>query len=144
MAIFQSAWGTGRKVAPTASEAGVSVVEQFQFVVSKNLASTDVIELGILPAYHTVTDAVLITDSLGSGVTVNVGIMSGVPGNPDASRTCGNELFASAANNSVVRMSKPVCFQIAPTEADRSIGVRVSGAVTANDQKILLVLTYKQ
>lgn len=144
MAIFQSAWGTGRKVAPTAGEAGVSVVEQFQFVVGDDLASTDVIELGILPAYHTVTDAVLITGDLGSGVTVDVGIMSGVPGNPDASRTSGNELFAAAANNSAVRMSKPSGFQIAPTEADRSIGVKVSGAVTASDQKILLVLTYKQ
>lgn len=144
MAIFQSEWGTGRKVAPVSREAGGVVCEKYTFTVSADLASTDVIELGVLPAYHTVVDAVLITGNLGAGVTIDVGIMSGVLGNPDESRTVGDELFDGAANNAVVRMSEVDGFTIAPVAADRAIGMVVSGAVTASDQSVTLILTTKQ
>lgn len=144
MAIVQSRWGAGQKIAPVSREAGGAVVEQYEIVVTANLASTDIVELGVLPAYHTVVDAVLVTGDLGSGVTIDVGIMSGALGSTDASRTSGNQLFAGAANNTVVRMSKADGFRIAPVEADRSIGLKVSGAVTAASQRVTLVLTTKQ
>lgn len=144
MAIVQSKWGSGLLQAPVAAHAGVVVCEKYEYTLTANMASTDILELGVLPAYNTVVDAVLITDNLGAGVTVDVGIMSGVKGDTDATRTSGNQLFASAANNTVVRMSKADGFRIAPTDADRSIGLKVSGAVTAASQKITLVLTTKQ
>lgn len=144
MAIVQSRWGAGQKIAPVSREAGGAVVEKYEFVVTADLASTDIVELGVLPSYHTVVDAVLLTGDLGSGVTVDVGIMSGTVGSTDTARTSGNQLFGSAANNTVVRMSKADGFRIAPVEADRSIGLKVSGAVTASDQLVTLVLTTKQ
>lgn len=144
MAIKQSLWALGIRQAPVSAEAGGVVCEKYEITVDANLASTDIVELGVLPAYHTVTDAVLITGDLGAGVTLDVGIMSGIKGDDDPSRTSNNELFAAAANNSVVRMSKAAGFQIAPVEADRSIGLKVSGAVTASGQKITLILSCKQ
>lgn len=144
MAIFQSPWGAGQKIAPVSREAGGAVVEKYEFTISANLASTDIVELGVLPAYHTVVDATLVTGALGAGVTADIGIMSGTLGSVDVSRTSGNELFAGAANNTVVRMNRAAGFQIAPVEADRSIGLKVSGAVTASNQKVTLILTTKQ
>lgn len=144
MAIKQSVWAQGLRQAPVSGEAGGVVCEKYEFTVSANLASTDIVELGVLPAYHTVVDAVLITGDLGSGVTIDVGIMSGIKGDKDSSRTSGNELFAAAANNTVVRMSKAAGFQIAPVDADRSIGLKVSGAVTGSGQKVMLILSCKQ
>lgn len=144
MALFQSPWATGQKQAPTSREAGGVVCERYSFTVSANVAENDIIELGILPALHTVVDAVLIVDEAGTA-TYDVGIMSGVVGDPSASRTCGNELFASAADAAAVRMSKLAGFRIAPTTSDRSIGVKVLGAgITAASQKIDLLLFTKQ
>lgn len=144
MAIVQSKWASGLRQAPVAAYAGVVVCEHYEFTLTADMASTDILELGVLPAYNSVVDAVLITDNLGAGVTVDVGIMSGVKGDPDPARTSGNQLFAAAANNAVVRMSKAEGFRIAPVDADRSIGLKVSGAVTASGQKITLVLSTKQ
>lgn len=142
MAIVQSDWAKGRRVAPDACAAGEVIVQRFTFKVTANLAANDIIELAVLPAMSTPVDAILYTGNLGAGVTVDVGIMSGTVGDPSASRTCGAELFDDAANNAVVRPSAATAFTIASTESDRSVGVKVSGAVTASSQDVWLELFY--
>ncbi len=144
MAIVQSAWATGRYQAPVSCEAGGVVAEKYKFVVTADLAANDIIELAVLPAYHTIVDAILIVDEAGTA-TYDVGIMSGILGSPDQSRTCGNELFAGAADATTTRMTKAAGFRIAPVEADCAIGVKVLGAgITQASQVIELVLFTKQ
>lgn len=144
MAIVQSAWGALRKQAPVSREAGGVVVEKYKFVVTADLAANDIIELAVLPAYHTIVDAILIVDEAGTA-TYDVGVMSGILGSPDQARTCGNELFAGAADAGVARMTKPAGFRITPIEGDRAIGVKVLGAgITQASQVIELVLFTKQ
>lgn len=94
----------------------------------------DIIDIGVLPAGHTVSDAILMCDDLDSNgtplVALDVGIMSGNPGET-GSRTCGNELFAadtSARTGATARMSKLAGFNILPTDLDRSIGVKIQAA----------------
>lgn len=142
MSILQSDWGKLRKQAPVADCAGDVVAERFDFTVTAAIGTGDIVELGVLPAGHTVVDAVLITDDIGTA-TVDVGLMSGDVGSLDAARTCGNELFAAAADASVVRMSAAGGFRIAPADVHRSIGLKVSAAVVAASQKISLVVQYK-
>lgn len=148
MALKQSSWAKGLLQAPTSREGGGVVAEKYKFTVAENLAAGDIIELGILPAFHQVVEAILIVDEAGTA-TYDVGIMSGAVGaatNSDGSaRTSGNELFAGAADASVTRATKPDGFRIAPVEADRSIGVKLVGAgITAANQVIELVLLTKQ
>lgn len=144
MAIKQSEWGQLRKQAPVSGEAGGVVAEKYKFVVTADLAANDIIELGVLPAYHTVVEAILVTDEIGTA-TFDVGIMSGTLGSPDQARTCGNELFAGVADASVVRLSKLSAFRIPPVEGDRAIGLKVLGAgITQAGQVIELVLFTKQ
>lgn len=144
MALVQSAWALGQKQAPVSREAGGVVCERYSFTINANLADGDIIELGILPAYHTVVDAILVVDEAGTA-TYDVGIMSGVVGDPSSSRTCGNELFAGAADAGAVRMSKVAGFRVAPIGSDRSIGVKVVGhGITAANQVIDLILFTKQ
>lgn len=95
----------------------------------------DIVELGVLPAYYTVSDAVLIVDDIDANgtptIALDVGIMSGDVGDPSTSRTCGNELYAAdttARTGGTARMSKSAGFTILPTEADRSIGVKIQAA----------------
>ncbi len=147
MAIaIQSDWAIGRKQTPTSREAGGVVAQRFEATIDANLDVGDIVELAVLPAYHTVIDAILDTDALGTGVSVDVGIMSGAVGSQDGTRTCGNELFSAQAASAaaVVRASKSSAFTIAPAGADRSIGVKVSAAVTAGNKKIALTLLMVQ
>ena len=136
MAIIQSEHALGRKQAPYAAESNNVVVAKYEVTLNSNIGATDVVELGILPAYSVVVDATLVTDAMGTGITADVGIMSGTPGAPDDSRTVGNELYAAT------RLSKADAFRLAPTESDRALGLKVSGAVTASGQKATLVIQY--
>ena len=139
--VIQSDWALGRKQAPTSREAGGVVAQRFEATIDADLDVGDIVELAVLPAYHTVVDAILDTEALGSGVSVDVGIMSGAVGDPDGTRTCGDELFSAedASAAAVVRASESSAFTIAPADRDRSIGVKVSAAVTAG-KKIGLML----
>lgn len=144
MTIKQSNWAKGIIVTTTSDCAGEVVCERFTFTVTENLTSADIIELGVLPAGSTVVDAILDTGDLGVGVTVSTGVMSGVVGDKYAGRTCGAELFSAVANNAIVRPSASSAFTIAPVNADRSLGVKVSGNVTAANQVVALSVLYKQ
>ena len=144
MTIKQSNWAKGIEVTATSDCSSKVVCERFTFTVTGNLTSADIIELGVLPAGSTVVDAILDTGNLGAGVTITSGIMSGVVGDKDAARTCGSELFSAVANNAIVRPSTSSAFTIAPVNADRSLGVKVSGNVTAANQVVALSVFYKQ
>lgn len=143
MTIKQSNWTKGINVTATSDCSGEVVCERFTFTITENLTTSDIIELGVLPAFATVVDAILDTDECGT-CTIAVGVMSGSVGSTDGARTSGTELFAAAADASVVRPSTRSAFTIAPTDKDRSIGLKFSAAVTAANQVVALTLFYKQ
>jgi hypothetical protein len=144
MAIVQSDWAIGRKQAPVSEEAGGVVAEKYTFKVLHDLAANDIIELAILPAYHTIVDAILIVDEVGAA-TFNVGIMSGTLGSTDPARTSGTELFIAATDNAVARTVNPAAFRVLPIAADRGIGVKVLGSpIVQTGQVIELILFTKQ
>jgi hypothetical protein len=116
--------------------AGDVVVNRFYVdLAAADLVLNNVIDLGILPAGHTVTDAILIPDDLdtGTGITLDVGIMSGTPGDGVSARTVGQELFTAstaAQTGAVTNLSQKTGFTIAASAADRSIGVKIAVAPT--------------
>lgn len=141
MAIHKSDWAAGRKQAPVSREARGVVVERFTYTVGERIEDGDIIELAVLPAYHFVVDAILITDGLGSGTTADIGIMSGAVGD-DGPRTCGDEFYSGTdvSADSVARASIPSAFKIKPANTDRSIGIKASGSIAASGQEIMLIL----
>jgi hypothetical protein len=131
---------------PVSCEAGTVKAERYTYTVPAGvtLSAGDIIELAILPAYHTVLDATLVIDEAGTA-TYDVGIMSSIPGDTTQSRTCGAELFSGAADALATRMSLIGGFRIVPIPGDRSIGVKVVGAsVVGAGQIIDLILYTKQ
>lgn len=120
--------------------------DYFVDVKAADIVQDDVIDLGLLPANHTVVDAVLIADDLDTGaspaITLDVGLMSGVPGDVTSSRTCGEEFFSAATTaqaGGATRMSNRAGFLVKPSTADRSIGVKFkAGAATAAAGRIRL------
>jgi hypothetical protein len=143
MAIVQSSWGALKRQAPVSEESGTVKCERYTYTVPAGvtLVVGDIIELAILPAYHTVLDATLVTDDVGTA-TLDVGIMSSIPGDTDQARTCGNELFAGAADGVSVRMSKVAGFRIAQIAGDRSIGLKVQTASIVGAAQVIDLLLY--
>lgn len=93
----------------------------------------NIIDIGLLPAGHTVSDAVLIPDDLDTDGTpalaLDVGIMSGTPGDSVTVRTCGAEIFSGSTagqTGAIARPTLPGAFKILPVEYDRSIGVKIA------------------
>jgi len=144
MAFFQSSTALRRLTPPRALSSGSVMVARFPFVFSTAFTfATDKLELGVLPAFANVCDAVLI-GAIGAVCTANVGIMSGDVGDPNAARTIGSEFFsATDINAAVTRMSLATGFQFAKADYDRSIGLTTTANITASpSKKVELLLFY--
>lgn len=136
MATRASQFATTQLPTRVISGAGNVFVNDFFYdITAAQIVLNDIIDIGVLPAYHTVTDMVLYADDLDTNgtplIALDVGIMSGTPGDITSARTSGNEFFAadvSARTGVISRMSKPAGFIVKPTEADRSIGVKIQAA----------------
>lgn len=114
------------------------------------LPANDIIDCGIIPAFSTVTDVILVSDDLDSGTTLafDVGVITGTPGDTTGVRTCGAEFFAASTlgqAGGVARMSLKGGFRVAPVGYDRSIGIKITTAATglATTGKLAVVLEVK-
>jgi hypothetical protein len=136
MAIRASSYVTGPNRQPDAETGGdVVCVRAVIPVTAAQLVLNDIIDALILPAFHFVTDMILVPDDLDTGgspsLTLDVGIMSGTPGDVVTARTCGNEFFAASVAgtpSAAVRPTKAAGFTIAPVGYDRSIGIKFAAA----------------
>ncbi|MND20863.1 hypothetical protein D3C76_47990 [compost metagenome] len=149
MATQQSAWAKGNRQTVRPQTAGAVHTQLFSFTCSANVETTDIIELGELMPFARVCDAIVFTEGTFTGITADIGLMSGNFGDKDSVRTSGNELFAAAdlaaAGTAIVRLSKKDMLSLATTEASRGIGVKVSAQVAgAATKKIHLLLSYYQ
>lgn len=146
MAIVKNDYGYGVKSVTVPAESGVVVTERFETVITDDIEAADILEVGILPAGAVVVDAVLVAGAMGGTTTANAGIMTGEVGSEDISRTVGDELFSAVdvAAASVTRATQADVFGgIAKANTDRSLGVQFSDDVTAADQVVALVVSYR-
>lgn len=152
MALHQSGWATRQRNTAVADCAGEEIAQLFEFTVPGTTALPlgDIIELGVLPAFNEISDAILIADDMDTGttLTLDVGIMSGEVGDKDNARTCGAEIFAASnvgQSGGVARTSLASAFTIAATDKDRSVGVKIAAAATAHPAgaKLRLLLKYR-
>ena len=148
MALFQTGWSTRQLNTATADCAGEEVAQEFEHTFTAvALAAGDIVELGILPAYNKISDAILAADAVGAGITFDIGIMSGEVGDPDAARTCDASIFAAsnvAAAGGVARVTLATAFTIASKEFDRSVGLKiVAPGAQAAGTKVRLILKYR-
>lgn len=149
MTIHQSEWAKGNRQAVRPQTAGSVHTQLFSITLNQTVETTDIIEIGELLPFARVSDAILFTDGTFTGITADIGLMSGAFGDAESARTSGNELFAAAdlaaAGTAVVRLSKEDMLKLGTLEASRGIGIKVSGQVAgASTKKIYLLLSYYQ
>lgn len=143
MPNYASKWtnadGNGNTVVSSCSGNLVRNIYEINFAEAPfrgvTLLANDLIDIGILPANHTVHDMIIDTDDLDSNATplisVDVGMMSGTPGDTVSARTVGQEFFAAdttARTGGLSRMTRQTGMRVTPTGADRSIGVKINAA----------------
>lgn len=151
MALIQSPWAVGMLNPPRPQTAfSAHDLMYIMDVPAAGIAGGDIIELAVLPPYARIVDAKLITVGSLGAATVDVGLMSGLTGEPTnedgSARTVGTELFAAAALTAeVTQLAKSAALLVSPTQKDRSIGLKFSAAVTAGaGKKIGLLLSIAQ
>lgn len=145
MAIKQSLWAKGNQQSKRPQTAGAVHTQLFSYDAAAGLLAADILELGELPPNCRVVDAILFTEGAFTGLTADVGIMSGTYGDADSVRTSGAELYDNADLTTVARMTLKTMLLTAPSEASRGIGLKVSADVTAGaGKKIHLQLSYIQ
>lgn len=146
MTIFQSDHAKGLYTPAMGYAAGDLMVSRFTYTFSVGAATTDIIELGILPAGTRIVDAGIVTEGTFTGITANIGIMSGTVGSKDTGRTSGSELFSAVnlatATSNIQRLTGVSGILLSPAETDRSIGLVVSGTVSAATSKVVTLLLF--
>lgn len=106
--------------------------------------NVDKLVLGVLPAFCTITDAVLRSPS-GATNVVSVGLMSGVHGDDVAARTVGTELYSAVAMSAagVRSVNFAGMWGITPVDYDRSIGLIATAADIAAAATLALYVQFK-
>jgi hypothetical protein len=144
MALFQTDNARGFIQSSRPLSAGVEMVARMRFVFTTALLfAADRLELGIIPPFCRVTNAILLGDT-GAVNAVTVGLMSGTPGVNDNARTVGNEFFtAVSANGTVTRMVNPAGFKLPALDIAQAIGMTFSANVAASAaNSVELLLSY--
>ncbi|MBI1202614.1 MAG: hypothetical protein GC182_08905 [Rhodopseudomonas sp.] len=152
--MLQTDVAKGKIIAPTPDEAGdLASIRAEISLATGDLTLNKIIEMLPLPANCTGVDFIFDTDDLDSDgaptITIDIGVMSGEYGDPDPddARTCGAEIFSAATTAQAGGVARPTlvtAFRIAPTDADRGIGVKIHAApAAAQAGKIGLTATYR-
>ena len=142
MAIKQSTFFAGmrRTPFPKASAAGVTITVLHTHSFTEAVTTSDKLELMPFPAGARLVamsyDHVGLPDS-----TLDMGIMSGTPGDPDNARTVGDQIFDGTASDPSAETIATLAslIAIAPSESNRSIGVIFGANVAADPTKKLHV-----
>lgn len=153
MPIVKSRWAKDERTWVRPQTHGATHVTHFIYNVGAEgaLAAGDILELGVIPPYARITHATLATEGTFTGLTADIGVMTGEKGAdfmPDGvtARTSGNEFYAAVDLTAALSsLSKKEPLLLAPVEYERSIGVKVSAAVpAAAGKRIHLWLFYHQ
>ena len=137
---FSDVAGNGQVAYP--STAGEVISNRYTFRLGRDgvpstLLANDIVDIGILPANCTIEDILIDTDDMDTNgtptISLDVGIMSGTPGDVVSARTlvAGQEAFVgdtTARTGGIARTTRQQILRVAPAPVDRSIGVRVATA----------------
>ena len=113
------------------------------YTIPAGVLVNDITEMCAIPHGCYVIDAAVMQDGLGASCTVDVGLLSGVYGKNDDTRTMGNEIYAALAVATAGTSARPTknLQAIAAAESAVGVGVKFLGAAPTAGKKLRLVLT---
>jgi hypothetical protein len=129
---------------PTGLQAGCVMVASFKHVFSTAFtAATDILELGVIPAHAKLIRATLIGTGLAT-LTADVGVMDGDALEEDDTRALTGTLIANDADiaGAVAEVGPGALAAFTKANADRGLGVTLSGDVSAGTDSIEVIIEY--
>lgn len=146
MAMIQTKWATGQAAVPQAFTAGAVVAYKatIDVPVGTTLPKNEPIEFAVLPADHELVSVTIIPDGDFATASVNIGLMTGRVGSDDSERTMGKEIYDAAALSAVLNELPVSAYNIARSDADRSIGLQFTDDVIGAGQKLTLLIQMYQ
>lgn len=109
-------------------------------------AASDIYEIGVLPANTRIVDADMVSVGLGAGNLIDVGFMSGLPGDDRDARTSGDELFDGVSSNAAHKMTLVNAFAVPKqgqgVSGHAAIGIKLSANEAAGAGKRILVRVF--
>lgn len=147
MTTLQSQIAQGVKPVPQAFTAGAVVAYRAEYTIPSGttVATTDVIEMAVLPADHTLIGVTIVGAGFTTGTTAKVGLMSGEVGDDESARTCGSEIAAAADVKDTESSAKASALAaIAKSDTDRSIGLQLSASEAGPSKTVTLVILMTQ
>lgn len=139
MAIkLQSDHVTGVKAVPQAFTSGAVTTYTANITIPSGVTvgTTDIVEFAVLPAFHRIVDAQIVKVSGFTTETADVGIMSGEVGDDVSARTSDDTIFDGVALTGFARLTAGTAMGIAPSDGNRSIGVKFSAQVVGAGQTL--------
>lgn len=139
MATKQTSYfkGNARTEMPTPLYAGHACEIIISHTFTENVATTDVLEIAPMQPYMRLLGAEVIGENLGA-ITLDIGFLTGTPGDTTATRTCGSEIFNDQAAGSVGTLTLLAAAGIAKNgDTAKSIGLVPSAEITAGATKKL-------
>jgi hypothetical protein len=136
---FEAAAGSVRG-AVTGSQPTVVLAH---YTIPAGVVVNDITELCAIPHGCYVTDIDVFQDGLGASCTVDIGILSGVYGKFDDTRTMGNEFYAAlaVATAGTGAAATKNLLAVAPSESAKGVGIKFLGANPTAAKKISVALT---
>ena len=133
MSTKQSAYfkGNARTPVPHPHRKGEVIEYLFTHTFTETVASTDVLELFPIFPYGRIVGFDFETENVGA-INVDIGLMSGTPGDATSVRTCGAELANDVAANGAVAVKLTSLALLAALPANGETAVSI-GLVPAND-----------
>lgn len=135
MAFYQSKQIANNEPLVTASGADDTVTLVGDFTTVTGMVTGEIIEMVGLPAGYVPVDVIAVFGaSAGAAFTTDCGLLSGNYADAVTVRTQGNEAFAASTAGQgaagIARAAKADIFTVAPTDNDRSIGLKIVGTLT--------------
>lgn len=140
MALRKSTQAANRIPALALMAAAAAATIMAEYTVTAATANTDIIEMLALPAGTVPGRVTIAMDDIDTAntVTFDVGLMSGqylaALDDAGAARTCGAEFFSASTlgqAGGVAVSSVKAGHMLAPSSSDRSIGIKITAAMTA-------------
>ncbi|MBJ6722431.1 hypothetical protein I2750_19720 [Bacillus sp. PR5] len=130
MTHFKSEAAKGKVPVTYPRGAGFATTQRYTAVIPATAVAGDIIEIACIPPGCRPVDAVVDVDGAISG---DIGVMSGIWGKEDDTRTCGSEIAAAAdlTAAAVFRPTAPSAYRVPAGDAARGIGLKVTTAPTA-------------
>lgn len=147
MALIQGRYGKRGATAINPCEAGVTASIVYELdMAAQAVNTTDVVELGPLPAKAQLIGATVIGTAVGA-ITATVGLLTGEAGDPLSTRALegGASDFITAGNidDTETAATRAACLGVAPSDTHRGVGCTISANEAAGaGKKIRVVLQY--